>query len=169
MAPRRSGRNQAGAEKDPRLQPVIADAVLLSETELAEAIALAEEDALRGRDHEGPVAADDPMTVTKLERWLQLLTAERDRRRGTDGDALERFLDQLAEMGARLRVGLGCIELTPAEHQKARRLVPRKAGPRLTTTGSAERQRGCGSRDRAEEALFPAHYVKRILLRSPPG
>jgi hypothetical protein len=53
--------------------------------------------------------------MTPLERWLQLLTAERDRRQGIDGDARERLLDQLAEMGKRLRAGPGYVELTPAE------------------------------------------------------
>jgi hypothetical protein len=59
------------------------------------------------------MAAND--TVTKLERWRQLLTAERDRRRGVDGDVLAGFLDQLAEMGKRLRAGFESFELTPAE------------------------------------------------------
>jgi CRISPR type IV-associated protein Csf3 len=63
------------------------------------------------------LAADD--TMIPLERWLQLLTAEHARRQGVDGDALERLLDQLAEMGKRLRAGPGRIEPTPAEQAQS--------------------------------------------------
>jgi hypothetical protein len=56
--------------------------------------------------------------MTKLERWLELLTAERDRRQraaGTDGGARERFFDQLREIRARLLAAPGYVEPTPAE------------------------------------------------------
>jgi hypothetical protein len=63
------------------------------------------------------------MTKPKLERWLELPLAERDRRQSVDSDALPRFLDQLAEIGRRLRAGPGYIEPTPAEKaQSARQL-----------------------------------------------
>ena len=41
--------------------------------------------------------------MTLLERWLELLMAERARRHGDDGDALQQMLQVLDEMGARLR------------------------------------------------------------------
>jgi hypothetical protein len=56
--------------------------------------------------------------MTPLERWLQLLTAERDRRQGIDGDALGRLLDQLAEMGKRLRADPN-FEPAPEENRRA--------------------------------------------------
>jgi hypothetical protein len=56
--------------------------------------------------------------MTKLERWLELLQEERDRRQkidGSDPGARERLLEKLAVMGERLRAAPGWIEPTPAE------------------------------------------------------